>query len=95
MRTPARRVYPRAAGLVAAIVVMAGALAMAGGAAASRQAATAATPDFGPDVKIFTPAMSTSQIKTTVAAGCRSSPASHPAYVPHVLLGFRRFRATS
>jgi hypothetical protein len=48
--------------LLLAGALLTGALALAGGAGASRHAA-AALPDFGPNVKIFDPSMSTAQIK--------------------------------
>src|SRR5438105_2802912 len=51
--------------LLATLALVAGALALTGAAAASRHAAT---PDFGPNVTIFDPSMSTSQIKATVDA---------------------------
>src|ERR1700716_866119 len=51
--------------LVVAIALVAGALGIAGSAAASGHASG---PDFGPNVKIFDPSMSTSQIKATVDA---------------------------
>jgi hypothetical protein len=50
-----------------AIGLVAGALASTGAAFASHQT-TAAAPDFGPNVKIFDPSMSTSAIKATVDA---------------------------
>jgi hypothetical protein len=50
-----------------AVAVVAGALALSGGAGASSRHAAAA-PDLGPNVKIFDPSMSTSQIKATVDA---------------------------
>jgi len=53
--------------LVVAIALVTGALAISGAAAASRHAAADA-PDFGPNVKIFDPSMSTSAIKATVDA---------------------------
>src|SRR5437868_12735097 len=52
---------------LAAAAVVAGMLATSGGAAASQRAA-AAVPDFGPNVKIFDPSMSTGQIKAAVDA---------------------------
>ena len=54
----------RVAGALA--VVVAGALVVSGGAAGASR--PAAAPDFGPNVKIFDPSMSTSQIKATVDA---------------------------
>jgi hypothetical protein len=55
--------------LAVAIAALAGVLVVTGGAgAAGHHAAAAATPDFGPNVKIFDPSMSTSQIKATVDA---------------------------
>lgn len=55
--------------LVAAIALAAVALAFSGAAGASRhEARTAAVPDLGPNVKIFDPSMSTSEIKATVDA---------------------------
>jgi hypothetical protein len=56
--------------LIVAVALVAGALAITGAAAASRHAATAAgaAPDFGPNVRIFDPSMSTSEIKATVDA---------------------------
>jgi hypothetical protein len=52
------------------LAVVAGTVVLAGeGAAASRSAAKAAPPpDFGPNVKIFDPGMSTSQVKAVVGA---------------------------
>jgi hypothetical protein len=56
-------------GLVCAIALLSGVLVASGGAGATAQhAAAAATPDFGPNVKIFEPGMSTSQIKAAVDA---------------------------
>jgi hypothetical protein len=49
-----------------ALLVLAGALALSGTAAAAARPATA--PDFGPNVKVFDPSMSTTQIKATVDA---------------------------
>ena len=60
-RRPARR-------LLAAIVLAAGALTLSGSAVASRQATPATTPDFGPNVKIFDPGMSTGEIKAAMDA---------------------------
>src|SRR5712691_3520824 len=56
--------------LVVAITLAAGALAITGATAASGHAVrtAAAVPDFGPNVKIFDPSMSTSRIKATVDA---------------------------
>jgi hypothetical protein len=51
--------------LLFAAAVLAGALGLAAGAGASQHAA-AALPDFGPNVKIFDPSMSTAQIKAVV-----------------------------
>ena len=42
------------------------ALAVSGGAAASNKAAAPGAPDFGPNVKIFDPSMSTSDIQSAV-----------------------------
>jgi hypothetical protein len=55
---------------VVAIALVAGALAISGAAVASRHAAstTANVPDFGPNVTIFDPSMSKSEIKATVDA---------------------------
>src|SRR2546422_6750192 len=53
--------------LLLAAALAAGALALTGAAAASSHS-TAALPDFGPNVKIFNPSMSTAQIKATVDA---------------------------
>ena len=53
--------------LAAAIALVASALAISGAAAASQQPAAGA-PDFGPNVKVFDPSMSTSEIKATVDA---------------------------
>jgi hypothetical protein len=63
----ARRLRDR---LACAIALLAGVLAVTGGAAAASHhaAAAAAAPDFGPNVKIIDPSMSTSQIKATVDA---------------------------
>jgi hypothetical protein len=59
----------RARRLLVALTLVAGALALSGAAAASRHAPrTAAGPDFGANVKIFDPSMSTSEIKATVDA---------------------------
>jgi hypothetical protein len=60
----------RRAGLAVAIASIASALAIVGGAAASQGsvAVAAPVPDFGPSVKIFTPDMPTSQIRSTVNA---------------------------
>src|SRR3954471_15688316 len=54
--------------LISALAVMAAALAVTGaGVAASQHAGKAsATPDFGPNVKIFDPSMTTAQIKAVV-----------------------------
>ena len=52
-----------AAGLVAAVLTISGAAA-----AASHHDGKPSVPDFGPNVKIFDPSMSTSQIKATVDA---------------------------
>ena len=60
MASPASR-------LVLATALLIGALAISGAAAASHPA-TPAAPDFGPNVKIFDPSMSTSAIKATVDA---------------------------
>src|SRR3954470_5043514 len=71
MSTLARRVFPRLTVLVLAIALLTGALTIAsGGAAASSRSVSAAVdvPDFGPNVKIFDPSMSTSEIKQTVDA---------------------------
>ena len=56
--------------LVLAIVVLASLLALSGAAVASGHATSAAAnvPDFGPNVKIFDPSMSQSEIKATVDA---------------------------
>ena len=56
--------------LTCAIALLAGVLAVSGGTAAAAHDATAAaaTADFGPNVKIFDPSMSTSEIKATVDA---------------------------
>ena len=61
-RPPQGRSSRRARRGVVAIALMACALAISGAAAASRHAVTtsADTPDFGPNVKIFDPSMSTS-----------------------------------
>jgi hypothetical protein len=61
----ARRVRRRLACRVAALTL---ALAVAGGAAASNKAAAPTVPDFGPNVKIFDPSMSTSDIQSAVNA---------------------------
>jgi hypothetical protein len=50
--------------LIPALALLVAALAVPGGAAS----AAASTPDFGPNVKIFTPSMSTSDIQSTVDA---------------------------
>ena len=69
MRTLARRVFPRLTVLVLAIALLTGALTIASGGAASSQSVSAAgVPDFGPNVKIFDPSMSTSEIKRSVDA---------------------------
>ena len=60
MASPASR-------LVLATALLIGALAISGAAAASHPT-TPAAPDFGPNVKIFDPSMSTSAIKATVDA---------------------------
>ena len=52
--------------LLPLLALLAGALVLSAGAAASHAAAT--MPDFGPNVKIFTPAMSTTDIKSAVDA---------------------------
>jgi hypothetical protein len=56
--------------LICAIALVAGAVAISGAAAASQHAvkAAAAVPDFGPNVRIFDPSMSTSEIKAAVDA---------------------------
>src|SRR6266480_2367185 len=61
----ARRVRRRLACRVAALTL---ALAVSGGAAASNKAAAPTVPDFGPNVKIFDPSMSTSDIQSAVNA---------------------------
>jgi hypothetical protein len=61
----ARRIRRRLACGVAALTL---ALAVSGGAAASSKAAAPAVPDFGPNVKIFDPSMSTSDIQSAVNA---------------------------
>jgi hypothetical protein len=53
--------------LACATALVAGAVTISGAAAASQQPA-AAVPDFGPNVKIFDPSMSTAEIKATVDA---------------------------
>jgi len=53
--------------LAIAVALVAGALAISGAAAASHGSGSP-TPDFGPNVKIFDPSMSTSQIQATVDA---------------------------
>jgi hypothetical protein len=67
------RVPPRTSAarhLVAAIVSAAAALVLVGSASAAPRTVTAASavPDFGPNVKIFDPSMSTADIKSTVDA---------------------------
>ena len=56
--------------LVCAIALVAGAVAISGATAASQHSVkpAAGVPDFGPNVKIFDPSMSTSQIKAVVDA---------------------------
>ncbi len=56
--------------LVFATALVAGAVAISGAAAAPQHALkpAAGVPDFGPNVKIFDPSMSTSEIKATVDA---------------------------
>ena len=76
----ARRVRRRLACRVAALTL---ALAVSGGAAASSKAAAPAVPDFGPNVKIFDPSMSTSDIQSAVNAA-QSYESSHPGAVPAV-----------
>ena len=51
-----------------AALALASALALAGAAAGGAAATPAAVPDFGPNVKIFAPSMSTSDIEATVDA---------------------------
>jgi hypothetical protein len=65
-----RGVVSRNARILAALALVAGALAITGGAAASRHAVRAAAgiPDFGPNVKVFDPSMSTGAIKAAVDA---------------------------
>jgi hypothetical protein len=58
---PARR-------LAIAVALVAGALAITGTAAAGHGSGKPAAPDFGPNVKIFDPSMSTSTIQATVDA---------------------------
>jgi hypothetical protein len=67
---PRRRSTRLARGLVVAIAVVAGGVAITGATAASRHAmrTAVAVPDFGPNVKIFDPSMSKSEIKATVDA---------------------------
>jgi hypothetical protein len=67
---PRRRVSRLARGLVVAIAVVAGGVAITGAAAASRHAirTAVAVPDFGPNVRIFDPSMSKGEIKATVDA---------------------------
>src|SRR6266511_337923 len=69
-RPTAERTGHRLRRLAYAIAVLAGVLVVSEGtgAAAHDAAAAAATPDFGPSVKVFDPSMSTSQIKATVDA---------------------------
>jgi hypothetical protein len=68
--TPQRRVARLARRPVAAIALVATALAFSGAAGAARDEvrATSPGPDFGPNVKILDPSMSTSEIKATVDA---------------------------
>ncbi len=70
VRPPRRRIARVARPLVVAIALVAGALAITGTAAAAPSAVTAVAgvPDFGPNVKIFDPSMSTSEIKASVDA---------------------------
>ena len=67
MKTCMRGVVPRLTGLVFAIALLAAAVTIGTGAAASSRSVSAAidAPDFGPNVKIFDPSMSTSEIKQT------------------------------
>jgi hypothetical protein len=62
--------HPRRRRFAWVLSIVAGGLALLGGAAAAPNAAGApsTTPDFGPNVKIFDPSMSTSQIKASVDA---------------------------
>jgi hypothetical protein len=61
---PQRRIARTARRLIVVVTFLTGALVLSGAAAATRDSA----PDFGPNVKIFTPAMSTSEIKSAVDA---------------------------
>jgi hypothetical protein len=67
---PQRRVARVDLRLVVAIALLAGTLAISGAAAASPHAmkTSAGVPDFGPNVKLFDPTMSTSEIKGIVDA---------------------------
>ena len=69
VRSPQRRTA-RLLRLVCAIALVAGAVAISGAAAAPQHVlkAAAGVPDFGPNVKIFDPSMSTSEIKAAVDA---------------------------
>jgi hypothetical protein len=51
-----------------AITLAVAALALIGPAATAARTAAPAAPDFGPNVKIFDPSMSTAQIKSTLDA---------------------------
>ena len=65
MASPPQRLIARAAGRLAVVVaLLTGAFALSGAAAAT----PASAPDFGPNVKIFTPSMTTTEIKSTVDA---------------------------
>jgi hypothetical protein len=68
-RSPQRRTA-RLVRLVCATALVAGAVAISGAAAASQYAmkSAAEVPDFGPNVKIFDPSMSTGEIKAAVDA---------------------------
>ncbi len=63
---PQRRIVRSARRLVVATALLTGVLAISGAAAAARH--DPSVPDFGPNVKIFDPSMSTSAIKATVDA---------------------------
>ena len=69
-RLPQGRRVRFARGVVVAFVLLIGTLAISGAAAASRHAerTAAAVPDFGPNVRIFDPSMSRSQIQAAVDA---------------------------
>jgi hypothetical protein len=65
---PARKHTARIAGLAVALAIAAGVLATTGAGGTSTRSTAVVAPDFGPNVTIVDPSMSTSDIKATVDA---------------------------